>query len=100
VCDFESAGNQRSPHLYNVDPIQALGDWKSAWNNAREATSADFRQHELKYLRHTACRESRGQRRDTTAFAGHVFETDAQTLRPYVATGEAGRSRYPRIERF
>ena len=46
------AGDDSKPHVYGTDPTEPIGDWKEAWEAAKERAKVACRFHDL---RHTAC---------------------------------------------
>ncbi len=49
---YGGAGNRFMPCAYATDPSKPIGDWKEAWEAARERAGLSCRFHDL---RHTAC---------------------------------------------
>lgn len=47
-----AAGDDFKPLVYGTDPTKPIGDWKEAWEAARERAGVSCRFHDL---RHTAC---------------------------------------------
>jgi integrase len=47
-----AAGDDFKPHVYATDPTVPIGDWKEAWEAAKERAKVACRFHDL---RHTAC---------------------------------------------
>lgn len=47
-----AAGDGFKPHVYATDPTEPIGDWKEAWEAAKERAKVACRFHDL---RHTAC---------------------------------------------
>ena len=46
-----AAGDEFKPHVYATDPTGPIGDWKEAWEAAKERAKVTCRFHDL---RHTA----------------------------------------------
>ena len=46
------AGDDFKPHVYATDPTEPIGDWKEAWEAAKERAKVACRFHDL---RHSAC---------------------------------------------
>jgi integrase len=49
---YGAAGDKFLPCVYSTDPTKPIGDWKEAWEAARERAGLSCRFHDL---RHTAC---------------------------------------------
>ncbi len=49
---YGAAGNDFKPCFHSTDPTKPIGDWKEAWEAARERAKVSCRFHDL---RHTAC---------------------------------------------
>ncbi|MGH9403912.1 MAG: tyrosine-type recombinase/integrase [Terriglobia bacterium] len=49
---YGAAGDKFIPCVHSTDPTQPIGDWKEAWEAARERAELSCRFHDL---RHTAC---------------------------------------------
>ena len=47
-----AAGDDFKPLVYATEPTEPIGDWKEAWEAAKERANVSYRFHEL---RHTAC---------------------------------------------
>jgi len=49
---YGAEGDKFTPCVYNQDPARPIGDWKEAWERARERAGVSCRFHDL---RHTGC---------------------------------------------
>jgi integrase len=49
---YGAAGDDFKPCVHSTDPTKPIGDWKEAWEAARERAKVSCRWHDL---RHTAC---------------------------------------------
>jgi integrase len=95
------AGNKREPRLYDIDLAKPIGEWKSAWNLARETAGLDYRWHDLRHTFISRLAENPMVSEQTiTALAGHVSKRmleryshiRAQAKRDAIATLETANS--------
>jgi integrase len=49
---YGAAGDDFKPKTYHTDPSKPIGDWKEAWEKAKERSKVSCRFHDL---RHTGC---------------------------------------------
>jgi len=72
-------GNERKPHLYNVDPAQSIGEWKKAWKDACRLAGVTYRWHDLRHTFITRLAENSSVSEQTImSLAGHVSRSMLQ----------------------
>jgi integrase len=72
-------GNERRPHLYNVDLSEPIGEWKKAWKDACKLVGVRYRWHDLRHTFITRVAENPAVSEQTImALAGHVSRSMLQ----------------------
>ncbi len=84
-------GNERKPHLYNVDPAQPIGEWKKAWKDAWPLSAGYLPMaRSPTQLHHAPGGEFKRERADDYEPRRPCVALDAATLLAYTESGEAG----------
>ena len=86
-----AAGDDFKPCVYGTDPTKPIGDWKEAWEAARERAGLTCRFHDL---RHTACTRMLEAGKPFSVVAtimGWSPSTTVRMSRRYAHIGEAAQ---------